>query len=424
MQGKVLIITYYWPPSGGAGVQRWLKFAKYLPSAEWFPVVLTVRPQDAAYPFTDESLSDEVPVDIEVIKTKATNYFSFYSKDQKKIPSGGFANNPGKGLKNKISRFVRGNFFIPDPRRGWNKYAIKEASRLIREENITHVITTSPPHSSQLIGLKLKKRFPKITWIADLRDSWTDIYYYNLFYPTRLSKAIDANYEKNVLKYADRIITVGNNLANVFSSKAEGLSQKTIVLPHGYDEEDFEGVENIYPDRFTLTYVGTLSDNYPTDALFKSLRDIERDGKDFLLRFVGSVPPEVVKNIKSRINPDKVEFIPYTEHPGAIRLMSSSSMLILIIPDTKESSAITPGKVFEYIATSKPILYIGPPDGDAAFHLAHCGYIGIFKPSDTEAITAFIAENMNSARHITSQHHLEYSRRALTNKLGNILNSF
>ncbi len=154
MPGKVLIITYYWPPSGGAGVQRWLKFAKYLPSSGWLPVVLTVRPEDAAYPFTDESLNDEVPVDVEVRKTKATNYFSFYSKDQSKIPSGGFANNPGKGFKNKVSRFIRGNFFIPDPRRGWNKYAFAEASRLIREEGISHIITTSPPHSTQLIGLK------------------------------------------------------------------------------------------------------------------------------------------------------------------------------------------------------------------------------------------------------------------------------
>lgn len=421
MPGKVLIITYYWPPSGGAGVQRWLKFAKYLPSAGWFPVVLTVRSQDAAYPFTDNTLCDEVPVDVEVIKTKATNYFSFYSRDQKKIPSGGFANNPGKGLKNKISRFIRGNFFIPDPRRGWNRYAIKEASRIIREGGVSHVITTSPPHSTQLIGLKLKRRFPSVTWIADLRDSWTDIYYYDLFYPTLLSRSIDSYYERSVLKHADRIITVGNNLAEVFSSKAEDIAKKIAVVPNGFDEEDFEGVENIYPERFTITYVGTLSDIYPTDALFKALRDVDKSGRDYLLRFVGSIPPETIEKIKSLIPSDKAEFISYTEHPNAIKLMASSSMLILIIPDTKESKAITPGKVFEYIATGKPVLYIGPDDGDAAFHLDHCSYKGIFKPNDTEAITTFIIENIKSTRHIFSGHHLEYSRRALTNTLAGIL---
>lgn len=421
MPGKVLIITYYWPPSGGAGVQRWLKFAKYLPSAGWFPVVLTVRPEDAAYPFTDESLSDDVPVDITVQKTKATNYFAFYSRDQKKIPSAGFSNNPGKGIKNKISRFIRGNLFIPDPRRGWNRYALQEASRLIREEGITHVITTSPPHSSQLIGLRLKRRFPSITWIADLRDAWTDIYYYNLFYPTRLSKAIDTHYEKRVLENADRIITVGNNLAELFSGKGEDISGKVTVIPNGYDEEDFEGVAELSPERFTITYVGTLSEIYPTESFFSALAEIEKEGIDFVLRFVGSVPPEIKSRIETMITPGRTEFVPYTEHSNAIRLMAGSSLLVIIIPDTKESRAITPGKVFEYIATGKPVLYIGPSDGDAAFHLAHCGYKGLFGPDDKEAMKSFIIETLSSSERKTSGHHLEYSRRALTNRLCSVL---
>lgn len=420
---KVLIVTYYWPPSGGAGVQRWLKFAKYLPSTGWSPVVLTVREDDAAYPFIDESLNDEIPLDIEIKKTKATNYFLFYTKDPSKIPSGGFANNPGKGLKNKISRFVRGNFFIPDPRRGWNLYALKEASEIIRRENISHVITTSPPHSTQLIGLKLKKRFPKITWIADLRDSWTDIYYYDLFYPTLPARALDRFYERSVVKHADKIITVGKNLGEIYASKITGASEKTIVLPNGYDEEDFEGVENILPERFTLTYVGTLSEIYPTEGFFKAMKELEKRGKDFILRFVGSIPPDMKKDISNMLGADKTEFISYTEHPSAIRLMSSSSLLILIIPNTLKNRAITPGKVFEYIATQKPILYIGPSDGDAAFHLRHCGYDGIFEPDDSEKILDFIVDIMESKAPAQSYHHFEYSRRTLTNTLGGILNN-
>ncbi|MDQ1332705.1 MAG: hypothetical protein QG576_740, partial [Bacteroidota bacterium] len=136
---KVLILTYYWPPSGGAGVQRWLKFARYLPSSGWQPIVITVSPAFATYPVTDDTLAREVPPEVEVINTKATNYFSFYSKDPSKIPSAGFALNPGKGLKNKISRFIRGNFFIPDPRRGWNRYAVRKAADIIRREEIKYV---------------------------------------------------------------------------------------------------------------------------------------------------------------------------------------------------------------------------------------------------------------------------------------------
>jgi len=422
MPGKVLIITYYWPPSGGAGVQRWLKFAKYLPSTGWFPVVLTVKPEYAAYPFKDDSLTDEIPVDVEVRKTKATNYFSLYSKDQSKIPSGGFANNPGKGLKNTISRFLRGNLFIPDPRRGWNRYAVREASRLIEEEDITHVITTSPPHSTQLIGLRLKKKYPHIKWIADLRDAWTDIYYYDHFYPTAVAKSIDNYYEKSVIQGADKIITVGNNLSQVFSSKADWVTSKFAVLPNGFDEEDFEGISSISPERFTITYVGTLSDIYPTDSLFKALGELEKEGKDFVIRFVGSLPPETKEKIEKQVSSEKTEFIPYTEHPNAIRLMASSSVLVIIIPETKESRSITPGKVFEYIAMQKPVLYIGPEDGDAAFHLRHCGYKGIFNPEESDRIFEFLnkmSEDRNKIHHL---HHLEYSRRTLTNDLGNILN--
>ena len=156
---KVLIVTYYWPPSGGAGVQRWLKFSKYLPEFGWEPIILTVDPEFAAYPVTDFSLTGDLPVSVKVHKTPATNYFSIYRKDKTKIPSAGFANNIDNTFKGKILRFVRGNFFLPDPRRGWNNYAFKKACELIKSEGIKHIITTSPPHSTQLIGLKLKKKY-------------------------------------------------------------------------------------------------------------------------------------------------------------------------------------------------------------------------------------------------------------------------
>ena len=185
---KALIITYYWPPSGGAGIQRWLKFAKYLPEFGWQPVILTVNEQHAVYPLTDNSLEKEVANNITVYRTAATNWFRFYSSNKAKVPSAGFASNLNNSIKGKISRFIRGNFFIPDPRRGWNKFAFAKACEIIEKENITTIITTSPPHSTQLIGLKLKKKFKELKWIADLRDPWTDIYYYDMFYPTWIKK--------------------------------------------------------------------------------------------------------------------------------------------------------------------------------------------------------------------------------------------
>jgi glycosyltransferase involved in cell wall biosynthesis len=418
---KVLIVTYYWPPSGGAGVQRWLKFSRYLLQFGWQPFILTVRPGDAVFPFRDESLENEIPAGIEVIKTKATNFFSLYSKDPSKIPSGGFANNPGKGLKNKISRFIRGNFFIPDPRRGWNRYAVKEASEIIRRENIKYVITTSPPHSTQLIGLRLRKRFPQITWIADLRDTWTDIYYYDLFYPTFISKAIDRHYEASVLRNADQIITVGNNLAETYISKTAGIAGKVHIIPNGYDEDDFKGIKSIIPGRFTITYVGTLSEVYPMDEFLNALRKIESDGKDFLLRFVGTIPPEIRTKINSFLSSSKTEYISYSPHSEAIKLMASSSLLLLVIPSTKSNKAITPGKIFEYIATGKPVLSIGPVDGDAAFHLKPFNNSGIFDGENADEITEYISKLISSGEQASHVNPTGYSRRVLTEKLTGIL---
>jgi glycosyltransferase involved in cell wall biosynthesis len=359
---KVLIVTYYWPPSGGAGVQRWLKFAKYLPEFGWEPIILTVDPKYAAYPVIDFSLKDELPSDLVVHTTPATDWFSIYKKDKSKIPAAGFANNVDNTLKGKLLRFTRGNLFIPDPRKGWNKYAFKKASELIETEGIKHIITTSPPHSTQLTGLKIKKKYPEIKWIADLRDPWTDIYYYKQFYPTFLSKLIDANYEKQVLKNADKIITVGASLKDTFSLKVKGIENKIEVITNGYDEDDFKGIESVNPPKLTITYVGTLSDIYPVYGLVIALKKLKQEGKDFVLRFVGSVSGKTRQLILSDIPDSSVEFLPYVIHSEAVKYMMTSTLLLLIIPSHHSNKSIITGKLFEYLGTGKPILCLGPED--------------------------------------------------------------
>ncbi|HOE25264.1 MAG TPA: glycosyltransferase family 4 protein [Bacteroidales bacterium] len=418
---KVLIITYYWPPSGGAGVQRWLKFTKYLPSSGWFPEVLTVDPLYAAYPFRDDSLYGEVPVDVKVHRTKALNFFALYNRDQSKIPHAGFASGKDKGFKSTVSRFIRGNFFIPDPRRGWNRFAFRRASELIRSQNITHIITTSPPHSTQLIGLRLKRRFPGLKWVADLRDPWTDIYYYDMFRPSLPARMLDRNLEKRVLSRADRIITVGKTLASLLAAKTEAVAGKTEILPNGYDEEDFQGVVSSVPERFTITYVGTLSPAYPVRGFIDAVKDMRINGKQVALQFVGTVPEEIRALFPAGDEGDGPRFINYCEHPEAIRYMMSSSLLLLIIPDHSSNRSILTGKIFEYLATEKPILFLGPEDGDAARLLTLCGYQGIFGYDDVEGIREFILRVAEGKPVKRSGYHLEYSRRALAVKLGNIL---
>ena len=237
---KVLLITYYFPPSGGAGVQRWLKTINYLPQAGVETIVLTVDSTVASYPQIDESLSNDIPSNIKVYRTKTREILSFYKKvsPQKQIPYGGFANEPNPNLIQKISRFIRGNFFLPDPRRGWNKFALEKAKEIIETEGITTIVTTSPPHSTQLIGLELKRLYSHLKWVADLRDPWTDIYYNQDLYPTPWAKKRNLRYESSVLLGADQIITVSEECSRLFAQKAD-VAEKIAVVPNGFEEKDF-----------------------------------------------------------------------------------------------------------------------------------------------------------------------------------------
>jgi len=387
---KVLILTYYWPPGSGAGVQRWLKFSKYLPQYGWEPVIITVDPDFAAFPVTDFSLISEVPDNLVVHKTKARDYFRFYKKNKSEIPSAGFAADDGKGLYSLFSRFIRGNFFIPDPRRGWNRFAFKKACEIIEYHKINNLITTSPPHSTQLVGLKLKRKYPSINWICDLRDPWTDIYYYNEFYPTCLSYRIDSYYEKKVLKSAGKIITVGKSLSEIFISKLPHLKEKIEIIPNGYDNDDFSGLNATLPENFTISYIGTLSDKYPVTGLLQALKKFDENKIDFRLRFTGFVSSRQKESILSALNNSNIEFNPYADHSIAVKSMADSTLLLLIIPDHKSSKSIITGKLFEYLASGKPVICLGPVDGDAAEILEECGHGKTFSYYDTRNIYEYL----------------------------------
>lgn len=415
---RVLIITYYWPPSGGAGVQRWLKFSKYLPQSGWEPVILTVDPRYAAYPVIDKTLEGEVSDQVKVFKTKARDYFALLGRDKSKIPSAGFANNAADSIKGKIFRFIRGNFFIPDPRKGWNKFAFMKACELIKEHDICHVITTSPPHSTQLIGLRLKKEFPGIKWIADLRDPWTDIYYYNQFYPSFLPKFIDKRFEKIVLERSDAIITVGESLKRLFSKKVRDISGKVTVITNGYDEEDFNDPQPENSGKFLITYTGTLSDTYNISGFIRCLQEFKRKGVDIKVRFIGSVQGSQRQLLNSQFN--GVSYISYTDHRSAIRYMHESSLLLLIIPDHPSNKSILTGKLFEYLATGKPILCIGPVDGDAAGIISKTGHGISCTYNDHEKMVSYILKIME--KEIPDKPApREYSRRENTGKLARLL---
>jgi len=416
---KVLIITYYWPPSGGAGVQRWLKFAKYLPEFGWQPIILTVDPEYASYPQRDESLAKEIGSDCLVYTTKSFELYNLYKlvSGKKEVPYGGFANESKEGLFQKISKFLRGNFLLPDPRKGWNKYALKKASELIKEFKIDTVVTTSPPHSTQLIGLKLKQQF-NIRWIADLRDPWTDIYYYNQFNHTALASRIDKNYERKVVEKADLLITVSEDVKRIFAEKSGlPIAEKTVVIPNGFDEDDFR-ISNIPTEtKKIVTYTGTISEAYDVDCLLEALCLLSEDSKSqLLIRFVGKVPASV--ETKFRSTGLEIELVGYVDHCKSIEYLLRSDLLLLVIPKVKNNKGILTGKFFEYLASQKPILAIGPTDGDLAKIIQETNCGKLFDYEDSKGILQFIQEKLVLPKTtMKAETASQYSRKELTRKL-------
>ena len=403
---KILIVTYYWPPCGGAGVQRWLKFSKYLPEMGWEPYVVTVDPNNATFPATDRSLEAEVHPSVKVYRTKAINWFLFFNRS---VPSQSgkksataeklntnHATTPQRLLVSRISRFIRGNFFIPDPRRGWNRHAVRMASKLIREEGIRYVVTTSPPHSTQLIGLKLKRRFPHIQWIADLRDPWTDIFYYDMFYPTALSRALDRSMEKSVLREADLVTTAGYFLDGAKSKQYNLDPDKIMPLLNGFDEDDFNKSAPEKATIFTITYAGSISDRYPVESFIRATLETVNAGREISVRFIGSSDATIKEVFIKGLPAGTVEFLSYVDHPEIIKRMMGSQMLLLIIPDHKKNKTIIPGKLFEYIRSGNPVLSIGPPDSDVAKILKQTAAGRNFIPDDWEGMYNYITSTMKN----------------------------
>jgi glycosyltransferase involved in cell wall biosynthesis len=428
---KVLVITYYWPPSGGAGVQRTLKFVKYFLNFGLLPVVLTVDPSKASYPVVDESLLSDVPKGVKVITTNSFEPLNILSSiaGKKNVPYGGFANANKESLTQKALRWIRGNFFIPDARVGWVSYAVNAAKKIIKEEGITCVYISSPPHSSQLIGLELRKSLPHLCWIADLRDPWTDIYYYKDLLHTPLAAHKDAQFERNVLEQANIILVVSDAIKRSFLLKSDSISEQKIhVIPNGYDEDDFKEKNVSVPGQFVITYVGTMADIYKPEVFFNVLSTIIRQfaNSTIKFRFVGNAPVSIRKMAMDAGVEAHCEWIGHVSHAAAVRYMQEANMLLLVIPDSEGAKGILTGKLFEYLGARNPILGIGPADGDAAAILNECAAGVMLERSEQQKMLDFLSDHINtwkSGGNIYSGNEkiLDYRRSALARQVAHLL---
>jgi len=289
----------------------------------------------------------------------------------------------------------------------------------LRKRKNNDLVFLSP--ESKYFGLRIKKKYPTIKWISDLRDPWTDIYYYSLFYPTFISRKIDRKYEKSVLLNADIVTTVGYTLGKQLQSKANGISDKIKIVHNGYDESDFENIDPITPERFTISYTGTISESYPVDGFVRALERLIADGYDILFRFTGLIAESQKKQIKTSIAMDHLEFIRYADHRNAIVQMVSSSLLLLVIARHPGNRSFLSGKLFEYIASGRPVLCLGPVDGDAAQILNSTGCGKCFSYDDEKGITGFILSTLQQLSEPGKTRPVEYSRRYLSEQMASLL---
>ena len=352
---NILIITYYWPPSGGSGVQRWMYFAKYLKKLGCNPVVLTVDPKYASYNLKDLSLYSQIK-DIETHKTFSLEVLSLYSflKSGNKTKSIPQSYIPNKSIFDKITSFIRLNLFIPDSRIGWNYFAFQKAKKIISNNKIDYVITTGPPHSSHLIGEKIYKKY-KLKWIVDLRDPWSELFYLKDRFRFNFSKKLNVKLETNVIEKADAIITtVGDRYHKILKAKITN-PEKIHQVYNGYDKLNYDKIEEIKPKKFNIVFTGMLTQNHNYETFYEVLKILnpKQNNLNLILTFAGRIDKKIIKIYSNKI---ELHNKGYIDHNNAISTIKSSHLLINFNYKNTEETDMISGKLIEYLASGSPII--------------------------------------------------------------------
>lgn len=427
-QNKILIITYYWPPAGGPGVQRWLKFAKYLPDFGWKPIIYT--PENPSYPLLDETLMKDVPENIEMVRTKIWEPYQLaekLNKSNKKFKAGQFDVGKNQSWKSKLSIWVRGNFFIPDARVFWVKPSVTFLEKYLKENNINTIVTSGPPHSLHLIGLGLKNKIPNLKWIADFRDPWTEISYYKHLKLTKSSDKKHRQLESAVFKKAD--ITLATSYTDAENFRKAGAN--AVCITNGFDESDSdEQVKGQKAEnKFTLSYIGVLEQLRNPENLWKALDELIIENTDFAanfsLKFVGRIDDKILQTIENSKLKNHILNLGYLSHGKAVEEMQNSDLLLITNFPNESSKGIIPGKIFEYLASGKQIISFGPDKADVAKILEETQAGKHFNYQDTETVKKFILEKFelwkNGSLLENTQHIEQFSRRNLTRQLTEVL---
>jgi len=424
MPKKVLIITYYWPNAGGPGVQRWLKFVKYLPKYNIEPIVYC--PENATYPIIDNTLETEVSKNITVLKQPIKEPYklaNLFSKQSKTISKGIIKTDKKQSLIEKGLLYIRGNFFIPDARKNWVEPSVKFLETYISENNIDTIITTGPPHSLHLIGLQLKRKL-NISWFADFRDPWTTIGYHKKLKLTKSSEEKHLKLEHEVLKEASHVIVTSYNTKREFSAKTQ---QPITVITNGFDDENVS--VSALDKAFTISHIGSLLSERNPRILWEVLSELIKDNKafaeSFKLQLVGAVGEAILESIKLYKLEDYTDLVGYVNHLEAVKLQKQSQVLLLVEIDSEDTKAIIPGKLFEYFNAKRPILAIGPDGSDieGLIHQTNTGHYYLYNEKEAlkQRILNYFNLFLDHNLKVESNSISNFSRQHLTQQLAAIL---
>ncbi len=387
-------------------MQRWLKFVKYLPSFDVTPVVYTVKDPD--YAVEDESLLSEVSNDVQVIRESIWEPNSFLSKinSKEKQKSAGFID-PNPSFIGRQIQYIRANYFIPDSRKFWIKSSVKKLTSFVQENDIDIMITTGPPHSLHLIGAEIKKR-TGLKWLADFRDPWTNIDYFHSLPLTKKSREKHYQMETMVLKKADAVTVVGNSMKKEFSDRNDQVH----VLTNGFDG-DTKSKESLLDKKFSICHIGMMNADRNPKILWRAIRELIDESEDFrkdlVVKLIGNCDREVYESVSEWKLKHHVSFVAYVPHKDVLNFQRSSQILLLAVNNVPSAKSLITGKIFEYLQSQRPVIGIGPVDGDLADIL-----------NETQAGQIIDFEDVKGLKELIKSHYRLFKSGKLKSKARNI----
>lgn len=419
---KVLLITYYWPPAGGSGVQRWLKFVKYMSEFGIDPIVFTV--DDPSYTIEDPTLLGEVPEKVEIIRQSLWEPNQLLSKLNKggKQESAGFLKADPSFIERQM-HYIRANYFIPDARKYWVKPSVKRLLTFLKEHPVDLMISTGPPHSAHLIACELKRK-TGVKWVADFRDPWTNIDYFQNLPLSQRSRQKHHDLEDEVLRQADAVLVVGKTMKEEFLDRNE----KVYVLSNGYDDSGFED-ETALDAKFTISHIGMMNADRNPVIFWKALSELVTEHEDLAsdlsVKLIGKCDQVVYQSVKEFKLSSYVNFIAYVAHKDVLAYQRASQVLLLAVNNVPSAKSVVTGKVFEYLQSKRPILGIGPLDGDLADILEETSSGHMVDFNDLEAVKKVLLDYYRAFKKeelvLNSKGVEKYHRKSLTKKLAAIL---